>query len=154
MTTGLKPDQMKELDFLLGTWKCDAEVSMQGLPAKSQMVGVIHPIHDGKWYQWDIQSLARAGRTTWVAGWNPAASNFQVYFYDNHGLHGSEASVGSSWESGKLKFTGTMYTHEGKVEVIDEFTRIDENSFHDDFYIRVNDEWKQVVHGECYRLVV
>lgn len=154
MSSGQKPDEMKELDFFLGTWKTEAKVTMAGLPPESEMVGRIYPILDGKWYQWDIQSLVRAGRTTWVAGWNPATAKFQVYFYDNHGLHGSEQSVGPGWADDKLRFTGTMYTPEGQVEVVDEFTRIDDDTFHDDFYIRVGDDLKQIVHGECHRLVV
>ena len=154
MVLDRKPEQNEELDFLVGTWKLDVKASVTGLPSESQMVGMIYPIHDGIWYQWDIQSLRRAGRITWICGWNPSKSNFQVYFYDNHGVHGHESSAGPGWEDDRLRFTGTMYLPEGEVPVIDEFTRIDEDCFHDDVQIQVGDEWKQILHAECHRLIV
>ncbi|MEU6668499.1 DUF1579 family protein [Streptomyces sp. NPDC046727] len=156
---GAVPEEMHQLDFLLGSWRCPTTVTAPGSPSEtSVVVGTIKPVLGGAWYQWDAlrlpnEQMPRKALSRWmIGGWNATDKTFTALYTDDRGSYGVEHTEPGAASDGHAKFTGQYTIGKGKFTFIDEFTKISDDHFRDE--ISAKDSNGGVVPAgsvECYR---
>ncbi|WP_225829262.1 DUF1579 family protein [Streptomyces naphthomycinicus] len=157
--SGSVPEEMHQLDFLLGSWRCPTTVTAPGSPSEtSVVVGTIKPVLGGAWYQWDAlrlpnEQMPNKALSRWmIGGWNATDRTFTALYTDDRGTYGVEHTEPGAASSGQAKFTGQYTMAKGKFTFIDEFTKVDDDHFRD--VISAKDAGGNVVPAgsvECYR---
>jgi uncharacterized protein DUF1579 len=121
--------EMRALDLLLGTWRCDSVVYPPGRgPSEVVLRGILAPVLGGAWYQWnftqepnDVVEPPMSGRYTF--GWNPAISRYVAIYYDDRGNYLLQTTSTPGWVDGHLRFYGTTtLAGEGEVQFMDDIT--------------------------------
>ncbi|MGX7673921.1 DUF1579 family protein [Plantactinospora sp. DSM 117369] len=145
-------EQMRGLDFLLGTFQCEWTIVMDTPPRTGTVVWSAEHLLDGHYVR-QVQHMEGPPRLNahWVFGWNQVLGNFAAYYYDDWGNQGYTTSPG--WEEdGKLKFTG-QYSAFGKPHLCrEEFEVVDENHFTKRGYVHLEGEWVHADVIECRRV--
>jgi hypothetical protein len=149
------PPQLRQLDFLLGSVEC---VSEQRSGASEPTVMRMHtaPVLGGHYYQaegtWPGTLIIR------VFGWNPVDEVLTEYYLADSGSQGTAQSPG--WEGGRLVMTGSFaFAGQGTRTVRDVFTRIGEDRFLLESYLRSDDRaggaagegWAPAGRFTCHR---
>jgi len=152
------PEEMRDLDFLLGSWRCPTTVTAPGAPSEtSVVVGTIKPVLGGAWYQWDAlrlpnEQMPQKALSRWmIGGWNATDQTFTALYTDDRGTHGEETTEPGAATDGHLKFIGEYTMAKGKYTFIDEFTRISDDHFQDLISAKDGDEVVPAGSVECYR---
>ncbi len=98
------PPQMRDLDFLLGTYTCDYTPPPGGKPAVLRMT--TKKAMGGHYYYTDatLEPGKVVGRSSF--GWNPVDKTFINQYHDNWGSSGTYTSSG--WKNGHLIFKGPL----------------------------------------------
>ncbi|WP_307821561.1 hypothetical protein [Streptomyces coffeae] len=98
------PPQMRDLDFLLGTYTCDYTPPPGGKPAVLGMT--TKKAMGGHYYYTDatLEPGKVVGRSSF--GWNPVDNTFINQYHDNWGSSGNYSSPG--WKNGHLMFKGPL----------------------------------------------
>ncbi|MFJ8582970.1 DUF1579 family protein [Micromonospora sp. NPDC093277] len=105
------PAQMRQLDFMLGNWKCVVTTQMHGQPPETGTTYVaVRKILGGHWYELrSLQMPTVASPQRLVArqvyGWDPVAQQFTTYYYDD--ADGQGAGTAPQVTAGHAVFTGT-----------------------------------------------
>lgn len=146
------PEQLRQLDFLLGHVECVGRPRPDGAPPTvMRMHGV--PTLGGHCYQVDVTwPGAAAGR--WTFGWNPVDGEFGVHYVADSGSRGTGSSPG--WRDGELVVTGHYAVAELGAHryVRDVFRRLDDDRFVSDSSVRAtpDEEWRPLDIYECRRV--
>ncbi|GAA4232342.1 hypothetical protein GCM10022254_31940 [Actinomadura meridiana] len=139
------PEQMRDLDFLLGSMSCVFNTG-------TKITGVFRSILGGHYYEFELTANRTNGQQVngrWLLGWNSADKMFSSYYYDDTGMQGSTASEG--WRDGELIFHGRYTLGDGHVEMRTVFSRVDEDHFVIRESILQDGEWKLLDTQDCHR---
>lgn len=98
------PPQMRELDFLLGTHRCDYIPPPIEKPATVWMT--VHKALGGHYYYNSVVFVPGDIHALLVYGWNPVDQTFVGQYHDTWGTTGAVNSPG--WQDGHLVFTGSV----------------------------------------------
>jgi hypothetical protein len=149
------PAQMKELDFILGSYRCVVTNTVPGQPVSQDVFEyVATPVLGGHWYEMDgeqlpSKSLPETIHFRWVYGWNPVTSTFTEYYYDDHSGEAVQTSPG--WKDGTIDFTGPYYLYGGTVTFRDVYTVVSQNEYRDSSSIQQGTRWVHATTNVCTR---
>lgn len=147
------PEQLHQLDFLLGSIECIGRQSPDG---SERTVMHMHgePTLGGHYYNVDL-SWPGTMEGRWIFGWNPLDAEFNVYYIANSGSQGTATSPG--WKNGKFVVTGSYAVLERNAQrvVRDVFSMGDDGHFvvHTFVWPEVGDEWKLIDVLDCQRVI-
>ncbi|BCB84558.1 DUF1579 family protein [Phytohabitans suffuscus] len=140
--------RMRDLDFLIGTvdsvfdtgvrFECTSEPIMDGLYIRMEMRATYA---DGTW----------RNNGTWIIAWSEIEQEFQSYYWDALGNHGTSTSPG--WRDGVLEFVGSHVLAEPGTRgmTMDRYSRFDEEHFMLEAFVQVDGEWKKWNTQDCHR---
>ncbi|MFI0408233.1 hypothetical protein [Actinomadura sp. 3N508] len=147
------PEQLRQLDFLLGSIECIGEPQAPEVSESGEPIVLLTdaaPTLAGHFLQMDVVWPGTlAGR--WLFGWNPVDANFISYYIADSGSHGSATSPG--WEDGRLTFTGgyTIAVENTHPVMRDVFIPIDDDHFVIEESAEVDGQWIPLVTFSCTR---
>ncbi|MGW0910047.1 DUF1579 family protein [Streptomyces sp. NPDC002853] len=139
------PEQMHELDFMLGTMSCV-------LNTGTKITGEIKPVLSGHYYEFELTANRTNGEQLsgrWLLGWNSTDAVFTSYYYDDTGMQGFSTAPG--WQDGELPFQGRYTLADSHVEVRTVFRRVDEDNFVIHESMLKNGEWVLLDTQDCHR---
>jgi len=148
--------EMRALDLLLGTWRCDSVVHRPGRrPSEVILRGTLAPVLGGAWYQWnftqepnDVVQPPMSGRYTF--GWNAATSRYVAIYYDDRGNYMLQTTSTSGWVDGHLRFHGmTTLVDEGEVQFTDDITSRGPGHFRNEVTITSHGETRLHATLDC-----
>lgn len=144
---GHRSSPMRELDFLLGSYRCDYTDLISDPPVTSTVTWSTHRILGGDYYEMRLRGHQFRGR--WEFGWNPVDERFVTFYFDDQGISGTSGSAG--FVDGTLTFVGPYTAFGQHLLSQDEFTVVDRRHFVDDASINPDGTWLPLSHIECER---
>ena len=145
---------MRQLDFMIGRWKCVNTVSVPGKPpVENTLLTDIFPTLDGAWLQWNaVQAEAPENplKAHWTGGWNAQQNQFVSFYSDNRGNYANGTSPGLA--DGHMPFVGTIVSS-GPTPVADkdDFVPVSRHQFDDVYSVQVNGQWVVAAVSHCTR---
>jgi hypothetical protein len=146
--------EMKQLDFFMGTWKCDGQM-------KATPMGGEHPMKttatgksdlDGFWVNVRVEEKKSKESPTPIKGnfqmtYDATGKKFHGLWNDNYGGWGNATSPG--WEGDKISFTGDMYGMGQKMGSRDSFTKKSDKEMVHTGEMQMGGKWMVLMEETC-----
>lgn len=151
------PDQLKELNFLLGRYKCSTT------PGGYTIYLTTSKILGGNYDRTNVTVVTTQGTVygEWIFGWDSVHLQFTSYYFDDTGATGNASSLG--WQNGQFNFTGTYVLvsvlggtsgiGQGfNIQAADDFVIAGPGHVIDERSAVINGEWVNAGEYDCYRI--
>jgi Protein of unknown function (DUF1579) len=147
-------EQMHQLDFLLGYWKCVLTHTSDPDNPINQIY-TIRSTLGGNWYEMHVYQpptpeVPNPTSSRTIMGWNNATSTFVDFYFDSKAGQGTGTSPG--WQDGHLVFTTDFLFNTVTRKLRDDFVSLDSDHFVDYFSALRNGNWVATGVLECTRV--
>jgi hypothetical protein len=147
--------EMKQLDFFMGTWKCDGKMNaVPGIGAEHAMKSTATGKSDldGFWVSVRVEEKKTKDSPLPIKGnfnmtYDAAAKKFEGLWNDNFGGWGHATSPG--WEGDKIAFTGDMFMMGQKMGSRDSFTKKGDKEMVHTGEMQQGGKWTQIMEETC-----
>ncbi|MEV8441836.1 hypothetical protein AB0425_31015 [Actinosynnema sp. NPDC051121] len=151
------PPEMRQLDFLLGSWRCTFSVPVPGggPSTTGEVVSTVKPVLGGQWYEWNAltvptETSPEPKASRWLfGGWNATEGTFTAFYLDDRGHRGVSTSPGA--RDGHVVFSGPFTTPRGPATYVDDFQPQGRNRFTDTISVKTGDQVTPGGSVDCRR---
>jgi uncharacterized protein DUF1579 len=146
--------EMKQLDFFLGTWKCDGKMLANPMGPEHAMktTATGKTDLDGFWVSVRVEEKKTKDSPMPIKGnfqmtYDAAGKKFQAVWVDNFGGWGPATSTG--WEGDKMTFTGEMFGGGQKMGSRDSFTKKSDKEMVHVGEMQMGGKWSTMMEETC-----